>query len=126
METTTHPIQLVIDGAPNGYVFSPQTRDSLIWYINELLLRGQVEPFKLNEAVYFAGRGRLLGGNIRSLQAGSPSLPLIVSVEGPKDLSPQADPFIKEVMNENKGAIENYLEDLDPDAFVVSTKRFRK
>ena len=126
METTTHPIQLVFDSAPNGYVLSPRARDSLIRFINDLL-QGKVEPFELIEAILFSGRvDRHLGGNIRSLQGGSPSLPLSVRVSGPKDLSPQAEPYIKEVMNDNKGAIEDYLEALDPDAFVVSAKRFRK
>ena len=123
METTVHPVQLIFKSVPAGYAFSSRVRASLLRFIGEMLEDGLGGAFELIEASY--ADIILLQSGARFLQAGAyaPSLPLLIRVRGPSDLSNFALPYIIQVLRDNMQDIENFLLSLDGEAFVVSAKR---
>ena len=121
---TVHPIKLIFENVPEGYRINEIDRVSIIKYVSELLDENMDERLELVEITYpesFMKQrrdGRKNGYYYPSHQwkdqghrelSGTQELPLLVTVNGSKDISDFALVYIMEVFEENMESIKNFL-----------------
>jgi len=117
MEETVHPVKLVFERVPDEYLFSPEARSFIISEMNKILDESLGDRFELINTSY---AGMLFHDLARRrLHDGLLSLPLLIRVSGPSDLSESALPYVIQVIQENMQDLEKVLKSLDGQVFEV-------
>lgn len=128
MEEKEVPVKLNFDNMADGYSLSEDHKAAIIRYVKGLLEDNMDESLSLVD-VTDASRKRSrnllssLSRNGRRLE--SVSLPLTISVKHPPDEPPE--PHVMKVLDDNEEDLEDYVKDLDKDAFkfvAISTELY--
>jgi len=123
MEETIHPVRLVFENTNPDYIISSNETLSMIQFIEERIDDSLVNALELIDVSY---AGRLRYADARMLQDSDepsqsappfPSLPLLIEVLGPADVSDLALVYVIQAIRDNIQKIELYLKALDNDAF---------
>jgi len=123
------PVQFIFQNVPAGYTWLSETRDSLLRFVEVILVDNLDEQIKLVDvshaglllATGASGKISSVGGRDRSPQSMkgvfAPRYPLLITVSSPPDIADFAEPYILQILEDNLKQLENYMLSLDDRVF---------